>query len=87
MPIKAGQIIVLETGEYSDKFIAGCFLAKRDISDDEWDALRAECHSGYSVDAFKLTAKLTERGAIEDSKLTIELHADDPLPPNDETST
>lgn len=79
--IKKGTIICLETGEYSDRFVAGHFLVLRDIPHNEWNAIMEKFETGHGwlrqVDLYKMTAEMIRLGMIEDADNVIIHHADE----------
>lgn len=74
--IRSGEIVALETGDYSDRVVIGFFRALRDVPFDEWNAARAKNVSVGEVDADALAADLIRSGAFEDAQNVTLHHAD-----------
>lgn len=77
-----GEMIIFETGAYSDQFIVGCFRALRDIPFSEWNEIRARhirnsAYIGNEVDANAMIAEMIRRKMIEEATGVWEVHAED----------
>ena len=70
--IKAGTLLTISTGEYSDYNVHGVFRVLKDITQDDYDAFRVEDGDAY-CDISVTLAKMVTSGYIEDVPST-ELH-------------
>lgn len=70
--IKAGTLLTISTGEYSDYNVHGVFRVLKDITQDDYDAFRVEDEDAY-CDISVTLAKMMTSGYIEDVPST-ELH-------------
>lgn len=81
----AGDIVILETGAYSDRYTVGCFQILRDIPVAEWNSVRLRYQTGDpksmfcfgdAVQAHEMTAEMIRLGMIRDADHVHEIHAD-----------
>lgn len=70
--IKAGTLLTISTGEYSDYNVHGVFRVMKDITQDDYDAFRVEDENGF-CDVANVLARMATSGYIEDVPST-ELH-------------
>ncbi len=68
--IKAGELVMMSAGEYSDYGIHGLFRAKADIDPDtlvaEWLAAHPEQNETYRFREHQFLAEVCKRGLLED---------------------
>jgi hypothetical protein len=90
MGLKRGDIECLTRGSYSDFYIVGHVRALRDISNEEWNAVRARhdykgdaphtvSDFGDRTNAYSMLAEMAATGWIEDAIEVRELGCDDRL--------
>ena len=70
--IKAGTLLTISTGEYSDYHVHGVFRVLKDITQDDYDSFRVEDEDRFS-DPSDAIARMAILGYIEDVPST-ELH-------------